>query len=54
LHTLCSAAFDGKHPCRVHRGGAVRFRTSLCPLPLINKGGMDSDWYEGITQKLKW
>ena len=48
------AAFDGKHPCRVHRGGAVRFRTSLCPLPLINKGSLDSDWYEGITQKLKW
>ncbi|KAI8469594.1 MAG: ATP-NAD kinase-like domain-containing protein [Monoraphidium minutum] len=48
------AAFDGKHPCRVHRGGAVRFRTSLCPLPLISKGSLDSDWYEGITQKLKW
>lgn len=49
-----SAAFDGKHPCRVGRGGAVRFKTSLCPIPLVSKGGLDSDWFEGINQKLKW
>jgi NAD kinase len=53
-HPLLRAAFDGKHPCRIHRGGAIRIHTSLCPLPLINKNGMDADWYEGITQKLKW
>jgi len=51
---LPRAAFDGKHPCRIPRGGAIRFLTSLCPVPLINKGSMDSDWYQGITQKLKW
>lgn len=39
---------------RVQRGGELVFRTSLCPLPLINLGRLDKDWYEGITQKLKW
>jgi NAD+ kinase len=23
-------------------------------LPLINIGNLDTDWYEGITHKLKW
>lgn len=48
------ASFDGKHPMRVPRNTTVKFTTSLCPLPLINLGQLDSDWYEGITQKLKW
>ena len=50
----CRASFDGKHPVRVQRGGAVHFRTSSCPLPLINMGSLDADFYEGITHKLKW
>jgi hypothetical protein len=37
----------------VHRGGAIRFRTSLFPLPLINQGAFDLDWYTGINSKLK-
>ncbi|WIA28762.1 hypothetical protein OEZ86_011295 [Tetradesmus obliquus] len=48
------ASFDGKHPMRIERGGSVHFQTSLCPLPLINIGSLDRDWYEGITHKLKW
>jgi hypothetical protein len=24
----------------------VHFQTSLCPLPLINIGSLDRDWYE--------
>jgi hypothetical protein len=43
---LCSASFDGKHPMRIERGGSVHFQTSLCPLPLINIGSLDRDWYE--------
>lgn len=26
----------------------------MCALPMVNLGKLDSDWYEGITQKLKW
>ena len=48
------ASFDGKQTMRIHRGSAIHFTTSLCPLPLINLGNYDSDWYSGITQKLKW
>lgn len=48
------ATFDGRHQARLVRGGSVRITTSMCPLPLINVGELDSDWYEGITQKLKW
>jgi NAD+ kinase len=48
------ASFDGKHPQRIARGHAVSFTTSLCPLPLINIGQLDTDFYEGITRKLKW
>jgi NAD+ kinase len=40
------ASFDGKAPCRVPRGGAVRFRTSLCPLPLIASNAADGDWWQ--------
>jgi hypothetical protein len=40
------ASFDGKHPMRIERGGSVHFQTSLCPLPLINIGSLDRDWYE--------
>jgi NAD+ kinase len=39
---------------RIARGDSVAFSTSLCPLPLINIGAYDSDWFEGITRKLKW
>jgi hypothetical protein len=31
---------------RIERGGSVHFQTSLCPLPLINIGSLDRDWYE--------
>lgn len=48
------ASFDGKHPMRIARGCSVHYETSLCPLPLINIGSLDVDWYEGITRKLKW
>lgn len=48
------ASFDGKNPMRIAKGDSVHFETSLCPLPLINIGVLDTDWYEGITRKLKW
>ncbi|GLC37249.1 hypothetical protein PLESTB_001143800 [Pleodorina starrii] len=48
------ASFDGKKPMRVRRGTSLFFTTSLCPLPIISLGPMDTDWYEGITSKLKW
>jgi NAD+ kinase len=38
---------------RLPRNSEIRFETSLCPLPLINLGTLDSDWYEGISKKLK-
>jgi hypothetical protein len=34
---------------RIERGGSVHFQTSLCPLPLINIGSLDRDWYEVRT-----
>ncbi|KAG2433044.1 hypothetical protein HXX76_008771 [Chlamydomonas incerta] len=48
------ASFDGKRTMRVRRGTSIFFTTSLCPLPVISLGRMDTDWYEGITSKLKW
>lgn len=48
------ACFDGKQQAKLARGSSVHISTSLFPLPLINMGELDSDWYEGITQKLKW
>lgn len=40
--------------CRLPRGSSLRLTSSTYPLPLINIGKYDADWYEGITQKLKW
>ncbi|GMH44864.1 hypothetical protein BSKO_12816 [Bryopsis sp. KO-2023] len=48
------ACFDGKQQARLLKGSAVHLTASLYPLPMINMGRLDSDWYEGITQKLKW
>ena len=39
---------------RLPRGSSIRCSTSQCALPMVNLGRLDSDWYEGITQKLKW
>lgn len=36
------ASFDGKHPMRIAKGYSVHFETSLCPLPLINIGVLDT------------
>ncbi|KXZ51462.1 hypothetical protein GPECTOR_12g425 [Gonium pectorale] len=48
------ASFDGRRPMRIRRGTSIFFTASLCPLPVISLGRMDTDWYEGITSKLKW
>lgn len=48
------ASFDGKNPMKIQRNTTFTFSPSLFPVPLINLGRLDSDWYEGITQKLKW
>ncbi|KAF5828732.1 ATP-NAD kinase [Dunaliella salina] len=42
-------SFDGKKALRMRK-----VTPSLCPLPLINMSNLDTDWYEGITGKLKW
>lgn len=52
--SMARACFDGKRQARLVKGSSVHITTSLCPLPLVNMGKLDSDWYEGITQKLKW
>lgn len=51
-YTRCS--FDGKKALRMRKDSSLLVTTSLYPLPMINLGELDSDWYEGITQKLKW
>eukprot|EP00891_Asterochloris_glomerata_P006042 jgi/Astpho2/6042/Aster-03996 len=48
------ASFDGRHTMRMLRDSSIRCTTSQCALPMINLGYLDRDWYEGITQKLKW
>ena len=39
---------------RLPRDSSIRCTTSQCALPMINLGKLDHDWYQGITQKLKW
>lgn len=39
---------------RLTRQSSIRLTASTHPLPLVNIGKHDADWYEGITQKLKW
>jgi len=47
-------SFDGKRPMRMRRDCSLTVTTSLCPLPMVNIGTLDTDWYEGITHKLMW
>lgn len=39
---------------RIAKGCSVHFETSICPLPLINIGALDRDFFDGIVGKLKW
>ena len=39
---------------KLPKGCQIRFSSSLSPLPTINIGHLDFDWYQGITEKLKW
>ena len=39
---------------RMLRDSSIVCRTSEYALPMINMHPLDEDWYEGITQKLKW
>eukprot|EP00887_Chlorella_sp_A99_P006919 scaffold2.g6919.t1 len=48
------ASFDGRHTMRMLRDSSIVCRTSTYALPMINMHPLDEDWYEGITQKLKW
>ena len=36
------------------RGSSMRCATSFCALPMISLGLQESEWFQGITQKLKW
>lgn len=48
------ASFDGRHTMRMLRDSSIVCRTASYALPMINMHPLDEDWYEGITQKLKW
>eukprot|EP01062_Namystynia_karyoxenos_P071009 TRINITY_DN66422_c0_g1_i1.p1 TRINITY_DN66422_c0_g1~~TRINITY_DN66422_c0_g1_i1.p1 ORF type:complete len:445 (+),score=129.34 TRINITY_DN66422_c0_g1_i1:123-1337(+) len=45
---------DGRLAATLPPGGSVRIRTSRWPLPVVNATGLDRDWFQGITTKLKW
>lgn len=47
-------SFDGRHPTRLPRGGAVRVTTAACALPFVTLGALDADWFEGLVGKLGW
>ncbi|GAX73346.1 hypothetical protein CEUSTIGMA_g799.t1 [Chlamydomonas eustigma] len=47
-------SFDGRSATRLPKGSSVVVEGTRNPLPMINSLPLDSDWYEGITQKLKW
>lgn len=56
-YARCKAArvsFDGKHCFMLRKGSRVRIQATRNPMPMVNLSAMDNDWYEGITQKLKW
>ena len=36
------------------RGSSMRCATSFCALPMISLGTHEAEWFQGITQKLKW
>uniref|UniRef100_A0A1D2A851 NAD kinase 2, chloroplastic n=1 Tax=Auxenochlorella protothecoides TaxID=3075 RepID=A0A1D2A851_AUXPR len=48
------ASFDGRHAMRMLRDSSIVCRASRYALPMINRHPLDEDWYEGITQKLRW
>ncbi|GAB4813418.1 hypothetical protein N2152v2_000464 [Parachlorella kessleri] len=48
------ASFDGRHTMRMLRDSSIVCKTANYALPMINMHPLDEDWYEGITQKLKW
>ncbi|KAG1655845.1 hypothetical protein FOA52_008287 [Chlamydomonas sp. UWO 241] len=47
-------SFDGRKPMPLTRGSSVMLRSTENALPMVNMSRLDTDWFEGITQKLKW
>jgi len=47
-------SFDGKGGLRMRKGSVLRVTPAVHPIPMISMGMLDSDWYEAITDKLKW
>lgn len=47
-------SFDGRGSMRLLRGSTIRAQTAFCPLPQVTAAGKDTDWYEGIREKLHW
>ncbi|KAJ9449714.1 putative NAD kinase 2 [Diplonema papillatum] len=45
---------DGRLFANLSKDESVCIRTSMFPMPVINSGPLDSDWFEGINSKLKW
>mmetsp|Transcript_105683 Transcript_105683/g.203016 ORF Transcript_105683/g.203016 Transcript_105683/m.203016 type:complete len:373 (-) Transcript_105683:145-1263(-) len=48
-----SVLLDGRHMGNLERGGSVIISVAR-PIPVINVAGLDRDWFEAITNKLKW
>ena len=32
----------------------MRCSTSFCALPMVSLGKVEEEWFQGITQKLRW
>ena len=32
----------------------MRCSTSFCALPMVSMGQVEEEWFQGITEKLKW
>lgn len=48
-----AVALDGRDMGKLERGGKVVISVAR-PLPILNVTGLDRDWFEAITTRLKW
>lgn len=40
------ASFDGRSAMELEPGASIQCQTSECPMPVVNLGPLDHDWYE--------
>jgi len=48
------ASFDGRHSMKMQQGDSVEVCMSKYPVPSINMGQFNSEWFASIKQKLNW